>query len=215
VFLTSPAIADILIVIISILFLAIIIFNYRMLKGKKVFHHIFTFFRLQKIKRLKNFEKKLINVESLIIKFYHKDTKYFYQAISICLLSWCLMFFEYKVAGLMVGQNLTPMQSFLIFSFVGIAYIMPIPMALGTLEASQISAFSILGINPAAGLALSFLVRLKDFCIAIIGAIMLGIYGVSLKKTVEETKYIDAKVETKNKNKTNNKAKNKIKRNNN
>jgi len=195
VFVISPAFADLLLLVSAILLLAIIIFNYRMLKGKKVFHTTFRILRLHKFKKLRKFESKLISIEKLIIKFYHKDTKYFYQAISISLLSWVLMFFEYKVAGLMIGQNLNPMQSFLIFSFVGMAYILPVPMALGTLEASQISAFSIIGISAAAGLALSFLVRLKDFIVAIIGVIILGTHGINIRQTVEETNYLDREVE--------------------
>lgn len=180
----------------------IILFNYRMLRGKKVFQHVFRFLRLNKLKKLNNFEKKLESVEALVIKFYHKDTKYFYQAMGICLLSWLLMFAEYKIAGLMVGENLTVAQSFLIFSFVGMAYIMPVPMGLGTLEASQVSAFSIIGLGAAPGLALSFLVRLKDFLIAIIGIIVLTIHGISIKKTVNDTKYLNVeldKVENKQK----------------
>jgi uncharacterized membrane protein YbhN (UPF0104 family) len=105
------------------------------------------------------------------------------------------MFLEYKIAGLMVGQNLTPLQSFLIFSFVGFAYMIPIPMALGALEASQISAFSIIGISTAAGLALSFLVRVKDMIIAVIGIVILGIQGMDLNTTFKETEYLDKDVE--------------------
>ncbi|MGV8169503.1 MAG: lysylphosphatidylglycerol synthase transmembrane domain-containing protein [Candidatus Nanoarchaeia archaeon] len=194
-FVISPIFADVMIFVSLIILILLIIFNYRMLKGKQVFLHLFRFLRLNKIKKLKKIEKNLIEVESLIIKFYHKDTKYFYHAIGISLLTWLVMFFEYKVAGLMVGQNLTPIQSFLIFSFVGFAYIIPVPMALGALEASQITAFSIIGISTAAGLALSFLVRLKDMVIAIWGIILLGLYGFKVNKVVEETKYLNKDVE--------------------
>ncbi|MGV8162038.1 MAG: lysylphosphatidylglycerol synthase transmembrane domain-containing protein [Candidatus Nanoarchaeia archaeon] len=193
-FVISPIFADVMIFLSLLILLLLIVFNYRMLKGKKVFFHIFRFLRLNRIKKLKKIEHNLIEVESMIIKFYHKDTKYFYYAIGISLISWLIMFFEYKVAGLMVGQNLTPLQSFLVFSFVGAAYIIPVPMALGALEASQISAFSIIGISTAAGLALSFLVRLKDMIIAIIGIVLLGTYGFKVKKTVEDNKYLDAEV---------------------
>jgi len=191
VFVTSPIFADVVIVVSLFILCLLLFFNYRMLKGKKVFHHVFLFFRLDRIKRMKKTEKMLNDVETLIIKFYHEDTKYFYQAAGISLLTWVLMFFEFKVVGLMVGENLTPVQSFLIFSFIGAAYIVPVPMALGALEAGQISAFSIMGINAAAGLALSFLVRLKDVIIALIGIVYLGIYGITLKETVKETKYLD------------------------
>jgi glycosyltransferase 2 family protein len=193
-FVVSPSFSDSLLVISAFLLIAIIIFNYRMLKGKKVFHHVFRFFHFHKVRKFEKFEKKLVAIEKLIIKFYHKDTKYFYQTLAISLLSWVFMFVEFKIAGLMIGENLSPVQSFIIFSFIGMAYILPVPMALGTLEASQISAFSIMGIRASAGLALSFLVRLKDFIISIIGVAILASYGVSVEKTVKETDYLDKEV---------------------
>lgn len=194
-FVASPIFSDVMIMLSIIVLTSIIIFNYRMLKGKKVFQHIFRFLKLNKFKKLKKFEQKLESVETLVIKFYHKDTNYFYQTLWISILSWLLMFVEYNIAGKMVGQNFTPLQSFLIFSFVGLAYMIPIPMSLGALEASQISAFSIIGVGAAAGLALSFLVRLKDIVISLIGIAILGVYGINVKKTVEETKYLDKDVE--------------------
>jgi uncharacterized protein (TIRG00374 family) len=194
-FVASPIFSDIMVTLSIILLLFIFIFNYRMLKGKKVFQHVFRFLKLNKLRKLKKFEQKLESVETLVIKFYHKDTNYFYQTLWISLLSWLLMFVEYKIAGNMVGQNLTPVQSFLIFSFVGIAYMMPIPMSLGALEASQISAFSIIGVGAATGLALSFLIRLKDFIMSMIGIVILGVYGINIKQTVQDTKYLDRDVE--------------------
>jgi glycosyltransferase 2 family protein len=194
-FVIPPILATTLVIICSLALVLIVVFNYRMIKGKEFFYHIFKFLGLTKIKKFKNFERKLKDVESLIIKFYHEDTKYFYYAVGISFLSWVLMFFEYKVAGLMVGHNLTPLQAFLVFSFIGAAYILPVPMGLGSLEASQITAFSIMRISTAAGLALSFLVRLKDLTLAIIGVALLGMYGFSLKDAVKETKYLDKEVE--------------------
>ncbi|MFA6073278.1 MAG: lysylphosphatidylglycerol synthase transmembrane domain-containing protein [Candidatus Woesearchaeota archaeon] len=194
-FVMSKLLVEIVLVASLIVLGLLAIFNYRMLKGKKVLHHVYKFFRLHKFKKLKNFEKKLEDVETLIIKFYHQDTKYFYYAMGISLAAWGIMLLEYKIAALIVGQNLTAMQSFLIFSFVGAAYIVPVPMALGSLEASQISAFSIIGISTAAGLALSFLVRLKDLIIAIIGIIILGLYGLNIRKTIKDTDYLDDEVE--------------------
>ncbi len=194
-FVIPAAIATILVVVCIIALILIITFNYRMLKGKPFFHYLFRFLGLSRIKKLEKFEEKLVDVEALIIKFYYEDKKYFFYALGISMLSWILMFVEYKIAALMVGHNLTPLQIFLVFSFIGIAYMVPVPMGIGSLEASQITAFSLLGISSAAGLALSFLVRLKDLFIAIIGVALLGLYGFNIRKTVDDTKYIDTEVE--------------------
>jgi glycosyltransferase 2 family protein len=194
-FVIPAVLATILVIVCMVALFLIITFNYRMLKGKAFFHYLFRFLGLSRIKKLKKFEEKLIDVESLVIKFYHEDRKYFYQAIGISALSWVLMFVEYKIAALMVGQSLTPLQIFLVFSFIGIAYIVPVPMGIGSLEASQVTAFSIMSISSAAGLALSFLVRIKDLFIAIIGVALLGMYGFNVKKAVDDTKYLDTEVE--------------------
>jgi len=171
------------------------IFNYRMMSGKTFFLKLFNILGFNKIKKFKKFAKKLKNFERLVIKFYHKDKRFFFQAVLVSALSWILMFFEYSIAGSMLGQDLSPMQIFLIFSFVGAAYLIPIPMALGSLEASQISVFNILKIGSATGVAISLIIRLKDIIISVIGLLMLTVYGFKLKEVVKEANRLDKQVE--------------------
>lgn len=170
------------------------LFNYRMIAGKSFFHKTFQIFGFDKVKKLKKFAKKLKEFERFVIKFYHEDRKFFVQAIIVSLISWILMFFEYSIAGAFLGQNFSPLQIFLIFSFVGAAYLIPIPMALGALEAGQISVFKIIKVDAAAGVALSLIVRVKDMIISAIGIIMLGVYGLKLKEVMKNAKSIDFEV---------------------
>ena len=190
-FVVNPEIMQLMIIISAVFLVLVIWFNYRMLKGKAFFLHIFEVMGLSRIKGFKKIGRKIKEFESLIIKFYHKDTKYFYYTLLISFMSWLVMFFEYKIAGQMVGQDLSLMQIFLIFSFVGAAYTVPIPMALGALEAGQYSIFGIIRVSQAAGLGLGLLIRLKDVIITIIGFILLAVYGLKLKDAVKETNYID------------------------
>lgn len=181
---------------VSLIFIILIgLFNYRMLSGKTFFLKIFEITGFAKIKKFNKFAKKLKNFEALVIKFYHKDRKFFFQAIFISLISWILMFFEYSIIGAFLGQNFSPFQIFLIFSFIGAAYLVPIPMALGALEAGQISVFKLIQIDAAEGVALSLVVRLKDMFISVIGLILLGFYGLKLKEVMKNAKRIDLEVE--------------------
>lgn len=189
----DPQIRQILIAVALIFLALVILFNYRMMKGKNFFYKTFTFTGLSKIKRLEGLKKKIEEFEKPIIKFYHKDHKHFYQTILISGLSWVLMFIEYSILGDMIGLNLSLIEIFLIVSFVGIAIILPIPMALGTLEAGQIGAFGIIGLSAAAGLALAILVRVKDMVFALAGLIILGIHGLKIKDAVEKTDYLNVK----------------------
>lgn len=194
-FVVSPDLTY-LIIGVSIFFLVLIIlFNYRVMRGKHFFHTILQLLRLSKVKSLKKFVKKVKDFERLIIKFYHKDRKHFYYSILISFVGWVLMFFEYSIAAKIVGHTLSVLQVFLVFTFVGAAYLVPIPMALGALEAGQISVFSIIRVSTAAGLALSLIIRVKDMIIAVIGLILLVIFGLNFKDVVNDTKYLDKDVE--------------------
>ncbi len=185
----SPEIRQILILVAIIFLFLVILFNYRMMKGKDFFYKAFTFTGLSKIKKLDSFKQKLIDFEKPIIKFYHKDKKHFIQTILVSALSWLLMFIEYSILGDMVGVNLSLIEIFLIVSFVGVAIILPVPMALGTLEAGQIGAFGLIGLSAATGLALALLVRVKDIVFAVAGLIILGIHGLKIKDAVKKTEY--------------------------
>jgi uncharacterized membrane protein YbhN (UPF0104 family) len=95
------------------------------------------------------------------------------------------MFFEYKFATTLLGINVGVIEIFFIVSFIGMAILFPIPMAIGALEAGQISAFAIIGLQASAGIALAFLVRAKDIVTALIGMILLAFYGFHVPKVVQ------------------------------
>ncbi|MAE13788.1 hypothetical protein CMO92_04435 [Candidatus Woesearchaeota archaeon] len=166
----------------SLIAFTIFFFFSRMLRGKHFFYRIFRIFHLQKIKQLQSFEENLIEFENLIIKFYKEDKKHFLFAILFSFLSWLFMFLEYKVAILMLGYNIPLLWVFLVFSFIGIAYILPLPMALGSLEASQIGAFALLKIPASVGIALSFLVRTRDLIWSAIGFGIFLLLGITKKE---------------------------------
>ena len=177
---------------VSVLFFVLIIMFYiRMFKGKNFFHRIFIFLRLNKFAKLESVGKKLKDFEDLIIKFYKQDTKYFIYTLLVALLTWVIMFLEYKFIGLMLGVNFDLLQIFLIVSFVGAAYLIPVPMALGVLEAGQISVFSIIGVSSTVGVALSLIVRVKDIILSLIGLLMLAFYGLKVKTVIKENKFLD------------------------
>jgi len=191
-----PKQLGIVVILVSIFFVIIFgIFNYRMIIGKSFFLKAFYLLGFSKIKKLSKFTKKLRDFEKLVIKFYHKDRKFLVYTFLVSLVSWCLMYLEFRTAGLMVGQNLSALQIFLIFSFVGAAYLVPIPMALGALEAGQISVFSLIDVRTATGVALSLLVRLKDMIISVIGLLLLTFYGLKFKDVVKGAKRIDKEIE--------------------
>jgi len=174
------------------LFLAIIIsFYYRMLHDKHFFLNLFKILQLNKIKSktLKKIEIRIEEIELIMIQFYKHNKKTFLLGITITLLSWVAMFIEYKLATTLLGLNLGFLELFFIITFIGMAMLFPVPMAVGALEAGQISAFNMIGLAGGAGVALAFLVRMKDFVFGVAGIILLAVFGFDIKTTIEK-KYI-------------------------
>ena len=183
-----PRNTEILMIIAGVIFIIIIgLFYYRMLRDKHFFLNIFRFFRLDRTqnKTLKNIEQKIEDIELIMIQFYKHDKKRFILSIFITLLSWAVMFVEYKLATTLLGLNLGFVELFFIITFIGLAVLFPIPMAVGVLEAGQVSAFGIIGIAGGAGVALAFLVRMKDFLWGVLGMVLLAMYGFDIQNTIK------------------------------
>jgi uncharacterized membrane protein YbhN (UPF0104 family) len=69
-----------------------------------------------------------------------------------------------------------------------VAILLPLPAALGALEASQALAMRLLGQSPAAGVSLSVLIRVRDLLLGVIG---LGLAGVLVRgKAKRESRQI-------------------------
>ncbi len=68
-----------------------------------------------------------------------------------------------------LGLGLTLIQLVVILTAARIAFLLPLPGGIGTLEASQVLAFQALGFDPALGLSFSLAVRARDVLFGGIG----------------------------------------------
>lgn len=84
------------------------------------------------------------------------------QALLISLLTWGLMIGEYWLALHFLGATLTFDQTIVALTSARLAILFPLPGGLGALEASQVLAMTVLGLEPAVGLSLSLLIRTRD-----------------------------------------------------
>jgi uncharacterized protein (TIRG00374 family) len=90
-------------------------------------------------------------------------------AMGVTLLSWLGMIAEYWLALWALGIVLSPVDAIIALTAARIAFLAALPAGLGALEASQVLALGALGANPAAGLSLSLLIRLRDTALAAAG----------------------------------------------
>jgi uncharacterized protein (TIRG00374 family) len=190
----------ILLAIAALLLYLVVSFYLRVLKGKPVFGHLFRKFRMHKSSWLSKYEHKVAEFEKPILAFYQHNRKDFFIAVGITLVTLVLSMIEYKLILAMVGVDLKLSMVFLVFSLVGASFLIPVPMALGSLEASQAYLFSLIGIKSAAGIGVAIITRARDLIWVLI-ALGIGFYLGSLRNIIREaftsnynTPFIDVKI---------------------
>jgi uncharacterized protein (TIRG00374 family) len=181
-----PAGLNLAIILFSLFLLSLLwIFHSRIMKGKHVFAALYSFLRLHRVKFLGKYQQAVIDFEKPIIKFYKEEKKSFYIALSISVMSLLLSIVEYKLILLMLGINASISIVFIVFSVVGIAFLVPVPMGLGSLEALEASVFSILNLGSASGVGLAMITRARDLLWVMVGVIM-SLYIGSFKNVMKE-----------------------------
>lgn len=104
--------------------------------------------------------------ESRATAFCHRAPGAFGFACVVSVVSWGVLIAEYWLLLAFLGLELSLAQTVAALTAVRLAFLLPSPGGLGTLEASQLLVFSALGLDPAVGLSASLLIRLRDVCLA-------------------------------------------------
>ena len=129
------------------------------------------------------FQKHVSEFEHTLVTFYKEDKKEFVVSHLISAAAWFVSLIEYKCLLLVLGYDAPLYAIFIVYSFIGLAYLVPIPLALGSLEGSQAAAFSLLGLSAALGVVLALLTRLRDVIFTVAGFMVLVYYGFTPRKT--------------------------------
>ena len=79
------------------------------------------------------------------------------------------MIAEYSLALRVLGIQLEPAQVIIALTAARIAFLLPIPAGLGALEAGQVAAMQMLGVEPALGISISLLIRARDLSLGVLG----------------------------------------------
>jgi hypothetical protein len=163
-------------------FVGLSLIYYRLVNEKGLFSNIFTLFLSKK--RLKKMSKSLKDVDSKMSYFIIHHKKEFFMSYGFYLFSGILFLIEYKYLLLSFGVTSNLLDIVLITVFIGIANLIPVPMALGSLEAGQSGLFQILKNDGSIGLLLSLVHRVRGMLISAVG--FLFIISFSRKDILKE-----------------------------
>ena len=94
-------------------------------------------------------------------------------AVLISGVNWVGMVGEYWLVLRWLGVDLSVAQAMGALTAARLAYLLPLPGGLGVLEASQVLALTLLGFDPAAGIAVSLIIRLRDVVMGLAGLLFI------------------------------------------
>lgn len=175
-----PLIARVCLVLLAIMALGFVaLFAYNVFGDKRLLVPCLRFLGFHRLRRWPRLKRSAADIEELISHFYTSKYRHFRRAVFINACLWVLMFLEYKFALLILGYDANLFSILVFLTGVGIAYAIPVPAALGVLELGQLSAGALLGAPPAIGIALAFVVRVRDILWALVGAALLAVFHLN------------------------------------
>jgi uncharacterized membrane protein YbhN (UPF0104 family) len=90
-------------------------------------------------------------------------------ALAASALNWLILMGEYWIVTEILHMNLSFVEVIALLVAARLAFLLPMPGGLGTLEASQIFTLILLGHDPAAGVGLTLLMRTRDLTLIAAG----------------------------------------------
>jgi uncharacterized membrane protein YbhN (UPF0104 family) len=113
--------------------------------------------------------------ETMLAGFCQHNVKALLLGTILSVVIWGLMVFEFGLMLGFLGVSLSLVKVLIALTAARIAFLLPFPAGLGTLEAGQVMAMGLIGVNPAVGISLSLMIRARDILFGGMG-LLLGSY---------------------------------------
>ncbi|MFH1235363.1 MAG: lysylphosphatidylglycerol synthase transmembrane domain-containing protein [Parcubacteria group bacterium] len=155
-------------------------------QGKGFISVLLIAFRVNKAPFIKKYFDKLLYFEKLIIQFFQHRGGVFVKGLLLSLLSGALVFIQLFLLLYGMGIMADPWHIFIIMVFMILAFIMPIPGALGTMEAGQALVFNALSYSASAGVVFAFIFRIIELTKVGLGLIFLSSVGLQFLRNLND-----------------------------
>lgn len=125
--------------------------------------------RFSDSERLNQFKEMVNSTESQVAGFCQDNPLALLLVATLSIVTWILMVFEFGLMLRFLGVRLDLPSILTALTAARIAFLLPLPAGLGTLEAGQVMAMGLIGVNPVVGVSLSLLIRARDVLLGGIG----------------------------------------------
>jgi uncharacterized protein (TIRG00374 family) len=165
------------VIITAVVILSVIIYLFFIKIGKRegFFSKIAWYFR--KIFH-SSIQKGILIVEGELHEFFNKNKKKITVVMCLSLIIDLLAIVNYKILALFLGANLSFVQLLMIFALITVAYLVPTPGSLGSMEGALALGFYALGYGAGVGVAFALILRSFELILTGLGLLFLSYFGI-------------------------------------
>lgn len=124
--------------------------------------------------RLKRMLRMLAESEALAGELARTRPETLLRALVWAGAAWALMLLEFGLSARFLGAALSPVETLAALAAARFAFLLPLPGGLGALSSSLVLAFSAMGYDPNAAMALVIYIRARDLITGLMGAALAG-----------------------------------------
>lgn len=117
----------------------------------------------------------VLAAEIQVSTFFRQKPLAVLSALAFSVLNWALMSAEYWLTLHFLGISLGLPETIAALTAARFAFLVPVPGGIGALEASQVLAMQAMDLNPALGISLALLIRLRDLSLGAAGLLWMGL----------------------------------------
>jgi uncharacterized membrane protein YbhN (UPF0104 family) len=121
--------------------------------------------------------RTLGDTESMVSGFCRQNLGTLILGAVLSAVIWAFMIFEFGLMLQFFGIQFDLVKILIALTAARIAFLLPFPAGLGTLETGQVMAMGLIGVNPALGISVSLLIRARDVLFGGAGLLLGGIYN--------------------------------------
>ncbi len=119
--------------------------------------------------------RNVVSSEEVVAGLFRRKPWVLLLSLLFSALIWVCVLIEYRLTLSYLGQPVSWLAAIYLLTAARIAFLLPSPGGLGTLEAGQVLVMQSLGLSPALGISVSLLIRARDLILASLG-LWLGAY---------------------------------------
>lgn len=153
-------------------------------RGKGFFTSMFAILRLDRLPKIQRILDRVKYFEGLNIEFFKKRRDIFIKGLLLSLLGGMIIFIQFMVMLWALGISANLIEILVMMVFMILAFLVPIPASLGSLEASQVLVFTALGHPASVGFAFTLILRIAELGKLGVGLAFLSNVGLKFLKEV-------------------------------